>query len=85
MKQRGFIQILAFLIIVFIIMSLLGVSFGKVFSNKTLGENWEFIKNKIAFLYNTYLKSPISKVISSIFDYIKNLLKEQVIKGVKAL
>lgn len=74
MKQDGFIQIIAFIIIVFIIMSLLGISFGKIFSNKTLGENWEFIKNKTA-----------NNVVSSIFNYIKNLVKEQVIKGVQAL
>lgn len=66
-------------------MSLLGISLAKIFSNKTLAENWEFVKIKISYLYTKYLQSPISSAISSIFNYFKELVKEQVIKGIKSL
>lgn len=85
MKNSGFLQIILALVIVFVILSLLGISLNKIFSNKTLMENWQFVKLKSIYLYNQYLESPISSVFSSVLNYFKELIKEQLIKGIKSL
>lgn len=74
MQQKGFVQIIVIIVLIIVIISLLGISlkeiFGKLSANPEVNENFTFIKNWIANLYNKYLEKPIG----NLFNYGKNYL-----------
>ncbi|HBT81219.1 hypothetical protein A2757_01970 [Candidatus Giovannonibacteria bacterium RIFCSPHIGHO2_01_FULL_48_47] len=70
--QSGFIQILIILALLVVIISLLGVSLGELFSNKTLKDNFSYVFGGIKFVWKNYLLAPV-KII---FGTFKDLLWE---------
>lgn len=73
-NNKGFIQIIVIIILVIVIVSLLGISlrevFGKLSSNPTISENFKYVKDWIAGLYNKYLAQPVSAGFTFIKNYI---------------
>ena len=72
MAPRGFIQLLIIIALLIIIMSLLGVSLGELFGNKTLQENFAYVFGGTKYLWENYLLAPV-KIITNTF---KNLAWE---------
>ena len=56
--NKGFIQFLIILVLFIIILSLLGVSLGALFENKTLKDNFKFIWKSSTDIWNNYLAVP---------------------------
>ena len=56
--NKGFIQFLIILVLFIIILSLLGVSLGALFENKTLKDNFKFVWKSSVDIWNNYLAVP---------------------------
>lgn len=73
-NEKGFIQIIVIIILVIVIISLLGISLREIFSklsdNPTISENFKYVTDWIAGLYNKYLAQPVGAA----FTFIKNYL-----------
>lgn len=64
--NQGFIQLLIIAVLLIIILSLLGVSLGAVFSNQTLRGNFKFVWDSTNYIWSTYLSWP-AKIIWKIW------------------
>lgn len=80
-NKRGFIQILIILVLLIVIISLLGVSLGELFSNKTLKDNFSYVFRGINFVWENYLLAPV-KII---FGTFKDLLWEPLAETLKKI
>ncbi len=80
-NKRGFIQILIILVLLIVIISLLGVSLGELFSNKTLKDNFSYVFGGINFVWENYLLAPV-KII---FGTFKDLLWEPLAESLKKI
>ena len=54
MQNKGFIQIIIIAVLLVIILSLLGISLNSLFSNPVLKNNFGFLGQWIAILWNNY-------------------------------
>ena len=68
--RKGFIQIIIIFVLLVIILSLLGVSLSTLFKNPILQENFGFIGDWIAWLWNTYLSVPFWYVYEIFIDLV---------------
>ncbi|MEK7559748.1 MAG: hypothetical protein AAB522_00390 [Patescibacteria group bacterium] len=68
--RKGFIQIIIIFVLLVIILSLLGVSLSTLFKNPILQENFGFIGDWIAWLWNNYLSVPFWYVYEIFIDLV---------------
>lgn len=72
-NNGGFIQIIVIIVLIIVIISLLGISLKEIFNrlsaNPEVAENFKFIKDWIAGVFNKYLSSSVGAV----FNYMKDI------------
>lgn len=81
-EDRGIIQLLIILVLAIVIISLLGVSLGELFQNKTLKENFSFVFRWVEYLWDNFLSRPFGLL----WNFFLNLIWEplvEVLEGIK--
>lgn len=77
LPQKGFIQIIIILILVVVVISLLGISlrqiFGKLQESQTVGENFGFIYDWTADVYQKYFQSLTNWLWGMTVEQLKQL------------
>ena len=71
-QKQGFIQIIIIIVLLVIVLSLMGVSLGSLFSNQLLKDNFGFMGKWISNIWNNYLGAP--------FHYLWNIWTELIWK-----
>ncbi|MDA1334625.1 MAG: hypothetical protein O2794_01250 [bacterium] len=71
-QKGGVIQAFIIIALVVIILSLLGVSLGALFSDKTIRDNFVFIWNGIGYLWENYAEGLWNFLRDNLFDPIKD-------------
>ena len=89
MNQKGFMQIIVIIILIIIIISLLGISLREIYNklpgNQAVGENFSFIGDWMANLYNKYLSEPISNLIIYFKNYLIGIFKNSATQQIQSI
>ncbi len=75
-KNQGLIQLVILIAAVIVLLSFFGINLRKIFANDTVRENFAFVKEKLAFWWNAWIKDAVKYLWREISELLLKLKQQ---------
>lgn len=72
-NNGGLIHIILLILVIIIILSYLGISIKSIIEGKTFKENFDYVWDKVAYIWNNYMERPVKYLWNVFIDILSKL------------